>query len=122
MAKKHIWAIVVLVGLGALYFLFNPGYYSIFPKCPVLTLTGLKCPGCGSQRAIHHLLHFDIPGAFGQNALLVLSLPIIAILLYAEAVRKSRPGFYMKLHNTTFMWGYVVVAISWCIYRNIFNV
>ena len=65
-------AIIVIV-----YFLFNPAAVSLFPPCPFYFLTGFYCPGCGSQRAIHQLLHGNIFGAVGYNALLVLSLPVL---------------------------------------------
>ena len=45
-----------------------------FPKCPFRSLTGLLCPGCGSQRGIHQLLHGYIAEAFKLNALLIPSI------------------------------------------------
>ena len=70
-----IWGIglsvLVLIGL------FDPAQYGIFPSCPFRWLTGWKCPGCGSQRALHHLLHFEWGQAFWHNPLLVVSLPYI---------------------------------------------
>ena len=48
--------------------LFNPDQYH-FPRCPFLSLTGFKCPGCGSQRAIHHLLHGDVLHSIRMNLL-----------------------------------------------------
>ena len=53
---------------------------------PVL-YTGLKCPGCGFQRAIHSLLHLDFVIDFRFNALLVSSLPVVIVLEYAELER-----------------------------------
>ena len=40
------------------------------PGCPVRSWTGLKCPGCGSGRAMAALMRGDLPGAFYWNALL----------------------------------------------------
>jgi hypothetical protein len=73
------WTIigVVLVGTIYLYKTYNPSTAGFFPACPFHSLTGLQCPGCGSQRAIHHLLNFEIGKAFGQNALLVLAIPYL---------------------------------------------
>jgi len=51
----------------------------LFPKCPFRELTGLKCAGCGSQRAIHHLLNFDFINAAKENIMLVISIPYILI-------------------------------------------
>lgn len=70
---------------GAFFFIyhtFNPSSGQIpFPKCPSYSLLGIVCPGCGSQRAIHHLFHFNISQAFSYNPLLVLTFPFILILI-----------------------------------------
>lgn len=109
------------MGAGFIYYSFNPNKYAIFPKCPFLVVTGLECPGCGSQRAVHSLLHLNIVDAFCYNALLVISLPIIAILLYAELNRKKRPAFYIKIHNPKYIWSYFTIVILWFLLRNIFH-
>jgi len=72
---------VVLLGLGCIYYQLDPSQSGVFPRCPFLSLTGFKCPGCGSQRAIHALLHGDVGAAFGHNAMLLIALPWIAVLL-----------------------------------------
>lgn len=59
------------------YRIFNPIHSMFFPKCPFFVITGFKCPGCGSQRAIHYLLNFDILKAINENVLLVLSIPYL---------------------------------------------
>lgn len=50
-----------------------------YPPCPFHALTGLQCPGCGSSRALHLLVHGEWRHALGFNPLLVLSLPLLAI-------------------------------------------
>lgn len=42
-------------------------------------MTGLKCPGCGSQRAVHYLLNGQFIPAFRANPLLVMSIPYLAL-------------------------------------------
>lgn len=55
----------------------TPGHYF---ACPLKSLTGLDCPGCGGLRAVHSLVHGDIGGALNHNLLAVLMyLPAIAI-------------------------------------------
>ncbi len=54
-----------------LYFFFNPDQGLLFPKCPFNQMLGINCAGCGSQRAIHDLLHFRITEAIGHNLLLI---------------------------------------------------
>lgn len=58
---------------------YDPAVAGFFPACPFHSLTGLQCPGCGSQRAIHHLLNFDVVTAFQHNGLLVVSIPYILL-------------------------------------------
>jgi hypothetical protein len=58
-----------------------------FPRCPFNQVTGLWCPGCGTQRALHSLLHFDFAGAAAMNVLAVAALPL---LIYAYVAWVSR--------------------------------
>lgn len=48
------------------------------PACPFHALTGLYCPGCGSTRSLHALLHGDLATALAMNPLLVVALPLLA--------------------------------------------
>lgn len=65
----------------------QPGHY---PACPLKSLTGLDCPGCGGLRAAHELLHGDVMSAVDHNALAVLVLLPLAVVLAAGWV--SRRG------------------------------
>ena len=65
-----------LVSLAALR-IFDPVKSGLFPPCPLYALTGLYCPGCGSTRAFHYLLHGDFYGAFAMNPLGMLCLPFL---------------------------------------------
>jgi hypothetical protein len=47
------------------------------PRCPVHVATGLWCPGCGSQRTLHALVHGDLAGAVATNVLVVLAIPFV---------------------------------------------
>ena len=70
---------IILCGVVALlYFLFDPTKVSIFPPCIFHQVTGLDCPGCGAQRALHQLLHGHLIAALRLNAMFVLSLPLAA--------------------------------------------
>ncbi|MBI5198565.1 MAG: DUF2752 domain-containing protein [Nitrospirae bacterium] len=54
--------------------------------CPLKTVSGIPCPTCGSTRAIIHLAHFDLMGAFAMNPLISSSLIAGTIfLLYSLA-------------------------------------
>ena len=122
MKRWMIGIVILILVLTTIIYCYNPCNYSIFPKCPFLLLTGLQCPGCGSQRAIHYLLHLDILKAFHYNALLVFTLPVIVILLLAEYYRCSRPNLYVKILNRTSTWYYLTIVMLWWIIRNLINI
>lgn len=112
-------AIVIVLGIF-IYFSFNPEDYP-FPQCPFRLLTGYKCPGCGSQRAMHQLLHLNIAKAFSYNALLVLAIPFLAFLLLADILRYRYPKLYVASRNTAMSWCVLVIIVSWTIVRNVFG-
>ena len=71
---------LVVTGIWALR-TFDPNMAgSLFPPCLFHTLTGLYCPGCGLTRALHALVHFDLPRALAMNPLIVLSLPALGLM------------------------------------------
>ncbi|MEA4919029.1 DUF2752 domain-containing protein [Proteiniphilum sp.] len=77
----------VIVSIAAalyIFYTFDPKTQPLFPRCPFLLVTGYECPGCGSQRAIHSLLHFNIGAALRYNAFMVLALPYILLGIYLE--------------------------------------
>ena len=119
--RKGIAGVILLLCAAVVFYTYNPESTTFFPRCPFLVLTGLKCPGCGSQRAIHALLHADLPAAFHYNALLVLSLPIIFLLLYAEAVRRKKPAFYARIQRPAYIWIYFAITLVWMAARNVFG-
>jgi len=72
--RKKIFIGIGVMLLLSLYFIYNPSNYDLFPTCPFHATTGLHCPGCGSQRAIHDLAHLRVLDALGHNALMVITL------------------------------------------------
>lgn len=74
-------AFPVMAAVVFLYMHYDPGDSVFWPKCPFHLLTGLECPGCGSQRALHCLLNGNLGQALHYNALLAAAVPYL--LLYA---------------------------------------
>jgi hypothetical protein len=70
--------VVLCAGGGLIFFAFDPTKVSIFPPCLFHEWTGLDCPGCGAQRALHQLLHGNFIAALRLNAMFVVSLPLLA--------------------------------------------
>jgi Protein of unknown function (DUF2752) len=54
-----IGAAGMAAGFGAVGY-FDPVNSGLFPVCPLYTLTGFACPGCGLTRAFHSLFHGDV--------------------------------------------------------------
>jgi len=82
-----IGIVMLIMGAGVLLFMYNPSVSSIFPPCPFHKLTGLYCPGCGSLRALHQLLHGNVLAALDLNFMMVLSLPFVGYGLLAQGLR-----------------------------------
>lgn len=78
-----------LVAAAALviYTRWDPEESVLFPKCMFYSITGLKCPGCGSQRAFHQLLNGDFAEAFRYNALAVASVPYLMMAAFLVPYR-----------------------------------
>ena len=70
-----IAVILLVAGAGAILFLFDPAHHSFYPICYTWAFTGIYCPGCGSMRAMHQLLHGHVLTAARFNLLLVVYLP-----------------------------------------------
>jgi hypothetical protein len=68
----------------------DPATSAIFPPCPVHYLTGWYCPGCGSLRAIHQLLHRDLRAAWAMNPLTVVLLPFLTYGLASAVLFQIR--------------------------------
>jgi hypothetical protein len=68
--RRLWWLLAASLPVGALYYFFNPSEHGFFPICRFHQLSGLLCPGCGGQRALHHLLHGEIGLALRHNVLL----------------------------------------------------
>lgn len=121
--RKPVVAVmaICLVALAVVvYYAFDPAR-TPFPRCPFLMLTGLQCPGCGSQRAIHALMHLNIGAAWHYNALLVVSVPYVIILLIARYSRWGQVHLYRAANHYLLIWAYFALVILWWVLRNIFG-
>ena len=120
--NKRLTALLIWlsIAIGATYlFIFEPGKSGFFPACPFRMLTGFTCPGCGSTRGLHRLLHGDIVSALEFNPLMVLSLPFLlyALVRYTAAAVSGRP---LQRHNldAKYIWMLFGVIMSFWIFRN----
>lgn len=88
---------LLLLGVIALfYFSVNPNQVDFLLKCPLYKNTGVFCPGCGSQRAIHNLLHGEFLKALQNNLMLVLGM---VALSYHYGIRFSNRIFKTRFKS-----------------------
>ena len=109
---------VVLVGV---YYLFDPSASGLFPKCRFLELTGYKCPGCGAQRMLHSLLHFDFVTAFRYNAYLLTLFPLFVLLFLWDGWQKWLSRKWADLTTYILVTLFLVSTILWWVLRNVFD-
>ena len=112
-----IWSLLLA---GAAYlFVFEPGKSGFFPACPFRLLTGFTCPGCGTTRALHQILHGHFAAAFMLNPLLLVAIPFLlfAFLRYSVIVMRGgipRPNAL----PAPAIYAIFVVIVSFWIFRN----
>lgn len=124
-SKKFLFPIFVVLGLGVLIILYNhdPSYTQWSPKCVMLALTGYKCPGCGIQRFVHHLMHGEVAEALRYNYFAAIVLPylVIAVGSYAFVGTRWGKAIQDKLLNRYVAYTYIALYFVWWIVRNIFD-
>ena len=109
---------VAITALTLLYAFVDPASH-LFPRCIFLTLTGLQCPGCGSQRAIHALLTGHLSQAWHFNALLVVSIPFIILLFIASWRKHTAPRLYNALNSIPAIAVVAIAVLLWFVFRNL---
>lgn len=111
---------VLLAGAGILY-IANPENTVWFPKCYFYMLTGLQCPACGTQRALHQFLHLNIASALRYSPFMVISVPyflaLAAVQWFDTNNRLSKLRAFCHHHTTVKV--FLTLVILWWIVRNI---
>ena len=117
----YLFLFPVLLVVGMVYYFNNPAESWFFLKCPVNYVTGLSCPGCGSQRAIHELLHLNFKQAFAYNPLLIAAIPYTAlgIAFNTETLKTRYPKTRKFFYGQRALYVVLVVGILFYILRNI---
>jgi hypothetical protein len=118
----------VLLGI-AVFFLIRYYYLNdpevsqegtVFAVCPFHHITGLHCPGCGSQRAIHDLLHLRIFEAIKHNLIILIVILVLLAKGYAVWSKKYAAAYYYSLTDKSwFTYSIVVVVFVFWVLRNL---
>ena len=110
-------AAVAAVALVAALDPNEPGHY---PTCPFLASTGLYCPGCGSMRMVHALVHGNVGEAFGRNPLAFLMLPLVGYLWIRWTAASARGvPFRTTLLRPWTAWAFGVLLVVYWVVRNL---
>ncbi|ATV29311.1 hypothetical protein CTM63_00490 [Prevotella intermedia] len=94
------------------------------PKCPFKLVTGLQCPGCGLQRALHALLQGRFLDAIHYNYFFVFAGPYIFLF----EVRALLPQGELKnevtkiIEDRRLIWLYIILFFVWLVVRNILHI
>lgn len=113
-----VGALVIACACAMLFF-FRPGSYGFYPVCHFYSLTGLHCPGCGSLRALHELLHGNLVEATRLNALLLLCLAGLAFLAVRFVLARARGRRATFSVRAVWLWTFLGVAAAFSVLRNL---
>jgi hypothetical protein len=106
MKKLLVIAAVLGIACGVvLLYVAAPTPDSYFPRCLFNMATGLHCPGCGSTRCLHALVHGGLAQAMAYNPVLLLALPFLTLWAI-------RTGYEFWTGRSVRTWR----PPSWCLY------
>ena len=94
---------------------------AVVPLCAFRHATGLHCPGCGATRATHDLLHGRLLAALQDNALWILSLPLVFYTVACETRREiwGRALWGDPLRKPRLIALFVAAALIFGVLRNL---
>ncbi len=98
----------------------DPADGGIYPPCPFRTITGLDCPGCGTGRALHRVLHGRFDEAFGLNPFAMVVLPVLLVTFLAVVWTRlgGRPLPRVELPWWT-GWSITALVLAFWVARNL---
>lgn len=95
----------------------EPGHY---PTCPFLWTTGLYCPGCGTLRALHDVLHGDPAGALARNPLAVAMMPVLVFAWVCWGLRLAGYDAPQPTRlDARWIWALLGVVLTYWLLRNV---
>ncbi|MET4921512.1 DUF2752 domain-containing protein [Streptomyces sp. PSRA5] len=121
-ARRLLAPLGTLVGVVAAFTyvgLVDPNESGHYPVCPLLSLTGLYCPGCGGLRSAHAVAHGDLAAALGANALAVIGYGVFAAVWLVWLIRVAR-ATPVRVSVPPFLgWAVGAVILGFTVVRNL---
>ena len=109
---KLVGALTLVLFCLVVLFINDSADSSIFPSSPFRTLTRFDCPGCGTLREGHQLLHGNILAALDLNLIMALMLAYLCISFFLmqsfDSIGRRMPSFYIP---SKWIWGLLVVNL-----------
>jgi hypothetical protein len=117
---RHIIGWIIFSGIIMLYFIIDPSKVDFMLKCPLYSTTGIYCPGCGIQRALHDLLHLNIIKAAHNNLILLFGIPILFYQLGITVLNKiTKKEIKSIFYNTRVLLILLILIVLFWILRNL---
>ena len=108
--RTELATLVAVAGVGLAVVALLPT--ELLPQCPIHAVTGLLCPGCGTQRAARAALSGDWSTAWNLNQL-AFFVPAFAGLGILSEVRKST---WLKWTTISVA---IIATVSFTVWRNL---
>ncbi len=114
-----VLAVLAVASLSLVLYSFDPTQNSFYPVCFFHRATGLLCPGCGSLRAMHQLLHGHVFTALRDNLIMMLTLVIAGVfgLRHGWLKLQSKPATLNV--QPVWIWTGVITFFIFGIVRNL---
>ena len=111
--------LLAAAGAAAVLFFCDPARHQFYPICYFHAVTGLNCPGCGSLRALHELLHGHLLPAARSNVLLLLLLLVLGGAGLQRWVTKHRLQSAVTVVRPGWLWAFLGTAVVFAVLRNL---
>ena len=118
MRAASLWVLVLFIFL-ALRLVYNRLGFAV--PCPLRSVTGLFCPGCGTFRALGALMGGNILQATRYNALILVFLPTLLVMCGRDTIRyihDAKPTHTSRMEMILSI-GAVIVSLIYTIARNL---
>ena len=110
----------IVAALCVYYYNVDPAASGTSPRCLLKYITGYDCPGCGSQRALHALLHGHAYEAWRYNPAILPALLLAGVYGFLEASPRRFARLERFVYNPIFIMLIAVAVVAWWVGRNLF--
>lgn len=121
--KMVVWVLLIFVVVTIavpLYFYFDPTHAHLAPKCLFRLVTGLDCPSCGNQRALHALLNGEVWLSFRYNPFMWLCSPYFLLVILSALIGTPRmQHLFGVLTSNKVLITFLVLYCLWWVLRNL---